>query len=57
MRSLTKKASTKIEQSVQTRCRQVREGWSDSEKAVRHLWAQMAQRRLLSMALAHETVH
>ncbi|WP_197530879.1 hypothetical protein [Bythopirellula polymerisocia] len=57
MRSLTKKASEKIESSIQARCQQVRENWSDSEKTLRRMWAQMAQRQLMAASVTHETVH
>ncbi len=57
MRSISNKASTKIEKNIQARCRQVRDGWSESEKTIRRLWAQMAQRRLLSATVARELAH
>lgn len=56
MLSSKKQPSRKLKNRIQARCDQVRENWTDSERAVRRLWAKMAQRRLLSATLAREPV-
>ncbi|QEG36912.1 hypothetical protein Pr1d_42520 [Bythopirellula goksoeyrii] len=56
MRKTSKNTANKLKNSIQTRCDQVRDSWTDSERAVRKLWAQMAQRRLVAAALAREPV-
>ncbi len=56
MLSSKKQPSKKLKNRIQARCDQVRESWTDSERAVRRLWAKIAQRRLLSAALAREPI-
>ncbi len=51
----TKVESTRNESPLTARCRRIRQGWSDSEKRMRALRANLAQSRLALAILFRDT--